>query len=186
MPPRPAPPARRRLATGVFAVNLGRGALLPEQLACAAQEIIDPKPACVFLAATCATPARSAVSHGSNLDYSQTAALAEWLHDARLNTVLDVPGSLRKALRCFRARLIPVATPVLHLGSLIVPDSANLAAITRQLEAAAADFALRLESAQRREVLAHLANEADAGSNPSISGVRPRAALPVGAKTAKA
>lgn len=167
----PAPEPRRRLSTGVFSVNNGRGASLPEELAKAAQAFVEQGTAAVLLLPTCSTPARSAVASASQCDLSMTNALMDWLESMRQPSVIAVPQALRRLLRCFRAVMLPVATPVLHLGSLVVPAPVNLHETTRVLESLTADFALRLEANQRVDILEHFA-DVDAHLGEPSSGAR--------------
>jgi hypothetical protein len=180
----PVPEPRRRLSTGVFSVNNARSALLPEELAKAAQEFVEQRSAAVLLLPTCSSPARSAVISATQLDLSMTYALTEWLGSMRQSSVVAVPQHLRRAMRCFRAVMLPIATPVLHLGSLVVPAPVNLQETTRVLESLTADFALRLDASQRRELLDHFADVDASASEPS-SGTRPKvSAIPTSRRSA--
>ncbi len=153
-----APAPRRMLATGVYRVG-SRAVVLPEQLACSVQELVDSRIAGVLLLPTMATTARSAVAYSSQLELGLTAPLLEWLSETRPPTVVEVPLAFRRMLRCFRALALPIATPVLHLGSVVIPDPVHARATSRLLERLTADFALRLETWQRQEVLAYLASD---------------------------
>jgi hypothetical protein len=180
----PAPEPRRRLSTGVFSINDCRGSLLPEELAKAAQEFIEQRTAAVLLLPTCSSPARSAVAAASQLELALTNTLVDWLGSMRQSSVVAVPQHLRRVLRCFRAVVLPVATPVLHLGSLVVPAPVNLHETTRVLESLTADFALRLDANQRREILEHFADEGALAGEPS-SGARPKvSAMPTSRRSA--
>lgn len=180
----PAPEARRKLSTGVFSVSSVRGTLLPEHLACAAQEFVEQNTAAVLLLPTCATPARSAVAAGAQLELGMTNLLLDWLAEQRQHGVVSVPQNLRRVMRSFRVMTLPVATPVLHLGTLIVPAPVNLQETTRVLDGLTSDFALRLETWQRREILNHFAETESSYGEPS-SGVRPKVtALPSSRRSA--
>lgn len=180
----PAPQARRKLSTGVFPVSSVRGILLPEQLACAAQEFVEQNTAAVLLLPTCATPARSAVAAGTQLELAMTNPLMDWLAEHRQTGVVSVPQNLRRVLRSFRVMTLSVATPVLHLGTLVVPAPVNLQETTRVLEGLTTDFALRLEAWQRAELLLHFAETESTFGDPS-SGLRPKVtALPTSRRSA--
>lgn len=165
-----APAPRRKLATGVFSVS-GLAAVLPEQLACDVQALVDSKVAGVLLLATVATPSRSAVASNAQLELGMTLPLQEWLFEARQTAVLEVPVALRRVLRCFRALVLPVASPVLHLGHVVIPDPVQARSTSRLLESLTADFALRLETWQRHELLSYLAGDEGATQSPAS---RPR------------
>jgi len=169
----PAPEPRRRLSTGVFSVTDGRRTALPEELATVAQTFIEQRTAAVLLWGTCSTPARSAIASGSYVDVTLTSALQDWLSPTRHAGLVSVPPTLRRALRCFRAIALPITTPVLHLGTLVVPASADSFETTRVLESLIADFALRLEAGQRHDILEHLAETDTIAGEPS-SGARPK------------
>lgn len=169
----PAPAPRRRLSTGVFSVTDLRHAVLPEELATLAQTFIEQRTAAVLLWGTCSTPARSAIASSNHVEVTLTAALQDWLTPTRHAGFVAVPPSLRRALRCFRAVTLPITTPVLHLGTLVVPAAADSHETTRVLESLAADFALRLEASQRRDILEHLA-ETDALAGEPSSEARPK------------
>lgn len=151
-----APAHRRQLATGVYP-TAQRSAVLPEQLATEIQGTLDVAGVAVVLFACDVMPARSAVALSSGqLELSLTTPLLDWLEDVRATRRLDVPVSFRRLLRGFRALAFPIATPVLNLGSVVVPVSDHAAATGRAVERLTTDFALRLESWQRQEFLAQL------------------------------
>lgn len=177
MTPSVAPAPRRKLATGVYCVG-SRGAVLPEQLACAIQELGDLGTAGVLLLPTSATPARSALAHQSQLELGLTAPMLEWLREVRHVAALDVPLPLRRALRCFQALVLPIATPVLHFGNVVVAQPANAAGGQKALERLTADFALRLDVWQRRQILAQLSDDRESlvpesGRERRVSSVPP-------------
>lgn len=158
--------------------------LLPEHLACAAQELVDQNTAAVLLLPTCATPARSAVAAGAQLELGVTNQLLDWLAEHRQTGVFSVPQTLRRVLRSFRVMTLPVATPVLHLGTLVVPAPVNPQETTRVLEGLTTDFALRLDAWQRTEILLHFADGEPSHGEPS-SGLRPKVtALPSSRRSA--
>ncbi len=172
-----APAPRRKLATGVYCVS-NRGSVLPEQLACAVEELVEHRTAAVLLLATSATPARSALAHQSQLELGLTPPMIAWLSEVRQVAALEVPLPLRRALRCFRALVLPIATPVLHFGSLVVPEPASPSGNMNVLERLTADFALRLDVSQRRELLAQLAREQESVApesrpQPRVSSLPP-------------
>jgi hypothetical protein len=161
-----APAHRRQLATGVYP-TLQRTAVLPEQLATEILESLDVSGVAVVLFACDVMPARSAVAVSSGqLELSFTTPLLDWVEDVRTTRRLDVPVELRRLLRCFRALVFPLATPVLHLGSVAVPAQDHAAPTIRTVERLTTDFALRLETWQRQEFLAQL-DDIDEEAHPS-------------------
>lgn len=167
-----APAHRRQLATGVYPTAHGsttaqRSTVLPEQLATGILDSMDSAGVAVVLFACEVMPARSAMAlNGGQLELSLTTPLLDWLEDVRTTRRLDVPVPFRRSLRCFRALAFPIATPVLHLGSVVVPLPDHAASAVRTVERLTTDFALRLESWQRREFLSQL-DDPDDDAAPS-------------------
>lgn len=172
----PAPEPRRRLSTGIFSLDKCRPAVMPEELARAAQELVGLGTAAVLVLPTCSSPAQSAVATAAQVDVGMTSPLLDWLGTARQPGVIAVPHHLRRLMRCFRAVLVPVASPVMQLGSLVVPAPVDSPELARDLEGLAIDYALRLDVNQRRQILERLA-DCDGTSEEPSSGTRPKVTI---------
>lgn len=163
---------RKRLQTGVFpVVRFAHSTATPEELARAVRTLVEPSLAAVLVMPTLSTPGQSAVVSHNGTDLSFTSPLVDWVGNHRQTALLEVPVPLRRTLMCFRALLVPIATPVLHLGAVIVPAAAQLDPLVSAVEDHACDFALRLELAQRDQFLSTLAlqdsDEAPISSAPA-------------------
>jgi hypothetical protein len=151
---------RRRLKTGVFpVVRCANSSATPESLARAVRTLVEPALAAVLVMPTLATPAQSAVVTGNGTDFTLTAPLTDWVGNLRQTTLADVPVPLRRTLMGFRALCVPVATPVLHLGVIVVPAAPQLDQLISAVTSHACDFALRLELTQRDHFLQALARD---------------------------
>lgn len=149
---------RRHLQTGVFpVVRFAHSTATPEELARAVRTLVEPSLAAVLVMPTPSSAAQSAVVNGNGSDLTLTPALMDWVGTHRQTALLEVPVALRRTLMCFRALFVPVATPVLHLGAVIVPAAQQLDPLVSAVEDHACDFALRLELVQRDQFLAALA-----------------------------
>lgn len=150
----------------------------PEYLARAVRTLVEPALAAVLVAPTLAMPAHSAIASNNGTDTSLTPALVEWVGKLRQTAVVEVPQTLRRTLMCFRALYVPIATPVLQLGGVVVPAASDLDALVSAVEDHACDFALRLELVQRDQFLAVLAQqEADDAPISSAPGLHTLVAL---------
>lgn len=173
-----APPAARaRLTTGVFAVDTGTE-FAPQELTELVRHLADPATAAAVFLPTRASAACSAIANGTHLELALTAALLEWLTPTSRAASVEVPPCLRRQLMCFRALVLPVASPVLNLGWVALPTLERRGNAVRQLESMVTDFALRLELWQRDEVLRSFGREARNGSNVPVCPVPSEEPLP--------
>lgn len=153
---------RRRLQTGVFPVVRTRASTVtPEHLAHTVRTLVEPSWAAVLVAPTSAMPAHGALASNNGTDASLTPVLDEWVGKLRQTAVVEVPQTLRRTLMGFRALFVPIATPVLHLGGIVLPAVDELDVLISTVEDHACDFALRLELVQRDQFLAALAKHED-------------------------
>lgn len=154
-PAGPIPAPRRGLATGVFSVGQC-AARFSRDLSDRARVLTEPSIAATVLLPTSVSSACSAVAGAEELNLMLTPPLLAWLSPVKNVSMVEVPPELRRHLMCFRALVLPVATPVLHLGWLALPAPEYRRHVVRELEAMVSDFALRLELWQREEVLRFL------------------------------
>ena len=131
--------------------------------------LVEPNLAAVLILPTNATAAQSVVLGANGVDTDNTGTLLAWAGDLRQTALLEVPVPLRRTLMCFRALYVPIATPVLHLGGLLVPAAAKIDPLIQAVERPACDFALRLEQVQREQLLASLAQLEDSDDAPVSS-----------------
>lgn len=162
---------RRRVQTGVFPVaRLAHSTATPEELARTVRALVEPSLAAVLVMPTPAMPAKSAVTSNNGTDYELTPDLLSWVGNTRQTALVEVPVALRRPLMCFRALVVPVATPFVYLGVVIVPAAQPSERLIASVEDQACDFALRLELVQRDQTLAALAesesDEAPVSSAP--------------------
>lgn len=94
------------------------------------------------------------------------ALIRSWLGSVTRSGPVRVPDALCVAFAGSRALAVPLRTPVWTVGALALPLRSGWGPLARELELLGADFALRLEAADRRAQLA-LLRAASVGPRPA-------------------
>lgn len=139
------------------------------------------------VAAAVVDPLRGSPGDGVIASSAEVTTLFEsrlrlWLAQVERTLILEVPSWLAPTLGCMRAIAVPMWTPLRRVGVVALPDpAARRGVLLRELERRSTDFALRIETHDRRAQVEEL-RRASLGSRPSsMRGAWQRLSLPVSA-----
>ncbi|MCB9584898.1 MAG: hypothetical protein H6718_05845 [Polyangiaceae bacterium] len=139
------------------------------------------------VAAAVVDPLRGSQGDGVIASSSEVTTLFEsrlrlWLSHVERTLILEVPSWLSPTLGCMQAIAVPMWTPLRRVGVLALPDpAARRGVLLREIERRATDFALRIESHDRRVQLNELRRASLASRPSSMRGAWQRLSLPVSA-----
>ncbi|MCA9632869.1 MAG: hypothetical protein KC766_34690 [Myxococcales bacterium] len=128
------------------------------------------------------SPGDGVVASSAEVTTLFDSQLRSWLDHVERTLILETPAWLAPTFGAMHAIAVPMWTPLRRVGVIALPDpAARRGVLLRELERRGTEFALRVESHDRRAQLEEL-RRASLGARPSsMRGAWQRLSLPVSA-----